>query len=121
MIQVDLNLDLKDLEQKLSPENHKRAMRYMLDNQVLADMTIYVPLLDGSLRTSGTVEDHETLSWETPYAAAQHAGSFVNKKGTHVVFANYTEPGTGAHWDLVAQGNHMDDWLSVYLIGAGLK
>lgn len=121
MIQVDLNVDLSAIEKTLSSENHKRAMFYMLETQSLPDMTIYVPLLDGSLRTSGHATEHDTLTWETPYASAQFAGSYTNKKGTHVVFSDYTEPGTGAHWDLVAQGNHMDDWLNAYLIGAGLK
>lgn len=115
-LQFDLKIDLSPITDKLSPANHKRAMFYMLEGQVLADMNNYVPLEEDSLRMSGHVDDHETLVWDTPYALAQFVG--VIHGGT---VHNYTTPGTGPYWDEVAKGNHMDDWTNAYLKGAGLS
>lgn len=108
------HLRLEQVYDKTSPANHQRGM-FSMTNQMLADMTNYVPLQDGELRTSGHTEENRYLIWDTPYAGAQFTGQI---KGSPIV--NYTTPGTGPYWDQVARGNHMSDWRQAYVQGADL-
>lgn len=114
MFGVAIKADLKNVEKKLSKDNADKA-KYMLANQMLADMSPYVPFRANPLMTSGHVSpDHEWLIWDTPYARAQ----FYGNNGI-VTFRQYTTPGTGKRWDLVAKANHMSSWERVWLKGAG--
>lgn len=110
MIQVDV--DLKQIEQALSDKNLKHANRRAA-GKFLQRAQPYVPLRDGPLRTGGQVVDHETVEWRgTRYGKAQFYGG--TGKAT---FRNYTTPGTGKRWDLVAKGNHIEEIEQEYVRG----
>ncbi len=112
---VTVQTELTKVKDILSVNRFDR-MRHALANQMLADMNMYVPRRDGTLRETGLVEaDLEHISWDTRYAKAQFYGT--NGK---VVFRNYTTPGTGKRWDLVGSANHMSAWLRVVKKGLGL-
>ena len=82
----------------------KRAGQRALANQVLADCTPYVPLLNGDLRNSGTVGvDGKTVNWNTPYARRQY----------YNVTAKFSTAGTGAFWDMRAKAAHGASWQRV--------
>lgn len=135
MLKVDMSIDLSKAIKQFSDANIKRGM-YAMANQMLSDMTNYVPLKDSGLRQSGHVESEDTLAWDTPYAAAQYHGTagkkkgFVSDKQRRFFFwalnngglpSGYTTAGTGPHWDEVAKGKHMNDWTDAFVKGAGFR
>lgn len=114
MSKVVTEVNLGKVERKLSQSNADKA-QYMLANQMLADMNQYVPYRENPLRTSGALSpDNKVAYWNTPYARAQFYGS-----NGIVAFRQYTTPGTGRRWDLMAKANHMDSWERVWLKGGG--
>ncbi len=112
---VAVEIDLDRVFNVISPSKVDEA-RYIIMNNLLADMTSYVPLDKGSLRTSGHIDaDKEHLVWRTPYARAQYHGGTGKAK-----FRRYTTPGTGPYWDKTASANHMDKWEQLLLKAMGL-
>lgn len=110
MARVSVEIDLSGVKEKLSDANMQRG-RYALANQALADMNQYVPMDEGILRMSASIDiDGKAVNYNTPYAKAQFYGTF----------SNYTTPGTGPRWDEKAKGNHVKDWEKAFLKGAGL-
>lgn len=110
MIQVDS--DLKKIEQALSEKNRRNANRRMA-GKFLKLAQPYVPLKGGDLRSAGKVTDHETVEWSgLKYGKAQ----FYGTNGL-VVFKKYTTPGTGKRWDLVTKGLHMQEIEQEYVRG----
>lgn len=115
MSNVKVTVDLSGIKKKLNQQNFNRG-RYAMANQMLADMTPFVPALEPVLKTTGVVSaDGKSISWNTPYARAQFYGS-----NGYVSFHNYTTPGTGKRWDLKAKGMFMSDWIRAFTKGAGL-
>ena len=115
MVKINVQTNLEKVVNIFTPPTSLRAA-YIMSNQMLADMTRYVPRRDGFLQMSGHVStDRQYLVWRTPYAKAQFYGS--NGK---VEFRNYTTPGTGKRWDLAAKGNHLESWARVYQKAMGL-
>jgi len=113
MIKVDLNLDR--IKQAFSEANID-ASRVDIMDDLLADMNQYVPLRKNPLRMSAHISsDKQHLVWRTRYAEAQFYGG--NRKTT---FRNYTTPGTGKRWDLVATTNHKDSWERSFLKALGV-
>lgn len=111
---ISIKIELEGVKAALSKERQKRT-QYALANQMLADMTMYVPYDKGPLRESGLVgSGGEEISWDTPYAKAQFYGGTGKAN-----FYRYTTPGTGKRWDLKAKGNHLRAWLQV--VANGLK
>lgn len=109
VVNVQVEADMTGAERKMGAQARDRG-QYAMGNQMLADMQPYVPKKEGILRMTGHMtEDNESLIWDTPYA----------KRQFHMQGANYTTPGTGGRWDLVARGNHMADWERAWLKGAG--
>lgn len=106
-IRVDIELDSL---LNIGSEARKNRARLALSERALEDMTPYVPMDTGALRSTGTASPEQIRWWGVPYARAQ----FYGTNGL-VVFRNYTTPGTGPRWDLKATGNHMRDWEKVYL------
>ncbi|MHC5407336.1 minor capsid protein [Listeria seeligeri] len=97
---------------KLGKKNVQKA-KFGMSNQMLADMNPFVPLQDSILRSSGHVDDRgDELIWVAPYAKPQFYGT--NGKA---IFRNYTTPGTGARWDLKAEGLFMSTWVKVFARG----
>lgn len=112
-VKVDVNF--KSIQKKIAPANRTKA-RVILSNQMLIDMTPFVPMNDGDLRASGHVTGNgETLEWSELYARAQFFGS-----NGIVTFRNYHTPGTGARWDEKASAGSMEKWKRVYLRGLAL-
>ncbi|CRH18733.1 putative Minor capsid protein [Carnobacterium maltaromaticum] len=97
----------------------RRAMdrgKYALANQMLADMTPFIPADNYIMRQTGNVTNQgDNLEWNTPYAKPQFYGT--NGK---VTFKNYTTPGTGSRWDLKAKSLFMNSWVRAFTEGAGL-
>lgn len=112
---VKVTVSLDGVKQKLSASNFNRG-RYAMSNQMVSDMTQFVPKKESSLRITGHASaDGSELIWYTPYAKAQFYGS--NGKAT---FSNYSTPGTGKRWDLKAKSLYMNDWKKAFMRGAGL-
>ena len=61
MLKVDMNIDLSKAIKQFSDTNIRRGM-YAMANQMLSDMTNYVPLKDTGLRQSGHIEGEDTLA-----------------------------------------------------------
>lgn len=111
-MKVDINLDR--VFEKMSDANIQRG-RQALANQALADMNQFVPMDEGILRMSATIDiDGGAINYNMPYAAAQFYG-FI--RGGRVY--NYTTPGTSRRWDLRGKARYMKDWEKAYLKGAG--
>lgn len=111
-MKVDINLDA--VFAKMSDDNIQRG-RQALANQALADMNQFVPMKEGILRMSATIDiDGGAINYNMPYAAAQFYG-FI--RGGRVY--NYTTPGTSRRWDLRGKARYMKDWEKAYLKGAG--
>lgn len=107
---VDVSHDLQNITNRLSESNLKRANRAVTNN-ALNRMQPYVPKDTGALRSVGRLVDDETIEWSgLVYGAVQY----------YTQFQNYTTPGTGPYWDMVASGNHMSEWEQTYLRGLGL-
>lgn len=104
-----VEIDLSGARAKLSPQAHQRG-QYVVANQALADMNQFVPMKEGILRMSGTIDiDGSAVRWNRPYAA----------KMFYMMMYNYTTPGTGPRWDNRAKSRYMVDWENAYLKGAG--
>jgi hypothetical protein len=114
MVYVSVNLD--GALKKMSEANHTRG-RQAVANQAMADMNQFVPMQEGILRQTATVDiDGTGINYNTPYARAQFYG-FVGRGGYRVY--NYTTPGTSRRWDLRAKARYMNDWKRAYVKGAG--
>lgn len=107
---VNVSHDLNKISNQLSEANLSRANRAVTTN-AFERMQPYVPKDTGALRSLGAVVDDETIEW---------TGVIYGPIQYHTQFQNYTTPGTGPYWDMVASGNHMKEWEQTYLRGLGL-
>lgn len=106
-MRVTIQSDLKPTVAQL--EQFTEKGQYVFINQVLTDMNRYVPMLSSDLRQTGSLGvDGKSVVWNTPYARAQFYGT--NGRAT---FNNYTTPGTGKRWDLIAASRHQVSWVRV--------
>lgn len=106
---VKVEVDLKVPYAKLSSESVKRG-QFSVANQALSDMDPFVPMREGILRITATISiDGSNVIYNTPYA----------KRMFYEQHYNYTTPGTGPRWDLKASGLFMNDWIQVFMMGAG--
>lgn len=106
MVRVDINLKVP--RKKLSQENIKRG-RYALANQALSDMNPFIPMKDGILRQTATIDiDGTGINYNTPYA----------KRMFYLYMYNYTTPGTGPRWDIKAKRLFISDWINAFTKGA---
>lgn len=105
---VSVSINLSGARKKLSSGNIQRG-RYALANQALADMNSFVPMDEGGLRMSATINiDGSGINYNTPYAARLF----------YMYMYNYTTPGTGPRWDLKAKGMFMSSWINALTKGA---
>lgn len=112
---MQVTVNLTAAKKKLSQNNVKRG-RFALANQAMADMNQFVPMQEGILRQTATIDiDGGGVNYNTPYAKAQFYG-FVGKGGYRVY--NYTTPGTSRRWDLRAKAKYMNDWKKAFVKGA---
>lgn len=106
MVRVDINLSVA--KRKMSQKSVKSG-QYGLANQALADMNPFVPMQEGILRMTGTIDvDGGGINYNVPYAARMF----------YMPMYNYTTPGTGPRWDNKASAIHMKDWLNAFIKGA---
>ena len=106
MVNVKINLD--GVRKKLSDAAVKQG-RYALANQALADMNQFVPMDEGTLRQTASINiDGSGINYNTPYSA----------KLFYMYMYNYTTPGTGPRWDLKAKSAFMSDWINAFTKGA---
>ncbi|WP_342515493.1 minor capsid protein [Sutcliffiella sp. FSL R7-0096] len=105
---VRVTVDLNNVKQKLEQKNVDRG-RYALANQALADMNQYVPMDEGTLRQTATIDiDGKAINYNTPYA----------RRLFYMYMYNYTTPGTGPRWDNKAKASHTPHWVKAFLKGA---
>lgn len=105
---VQVNIDLKIPQQKLSQNNIDRG-RYAFANQALADMNQFVPKDENILRQTATIDiTGEAINYNTTYAARMF----------YMPMYNYTTPGTGPRWDMKAKSMFMSDWIKAFTKGA---
>ena len=105
---VLVNVDLSRAKMKMSQGNVQRG-RYALANQTLADMNRFVPMDEGILRQTASIDiDGTAINYNTPYAA----------KLFYLPMYNYTTPGTGPRWDNKAKSIYMADWKNAFMKGA---
>lgn len=105
---VKITVNLGGVEKKLSPQAEQRG-QYALANQALADMNQFVPMDEGILRQTATIDiDGKGINYNTPYARRQF----------YMHAYNYTTPGTGPRWDNKAKGMYMSDWINAFMKGA---
>lgn len=106
MVRVDIDLAIP--KQKLSSKNVDRG-RYALANQALADMNQFVPMDEGILRQTATIDiSGEGINYNTPYA----------RRLFYMYMYNYTTPGTGPRWDIKAKSLFMSSWMEAFMKGA---
>src|SRR5699024_173170 len=106
---VQIKVDLSGAQAKLSQQAHQRG-QFAMANQMMADMNQFVPMKEGILRMTATVDiDGSAINYNTPYASRLFYYQMVN----------YTTPGTGPRCDNKAKGMFMSDWINAYLKGAG--
>lgn len=105
-INVNLNLD-----RRFSTANVNKA-RYVMANQMMADMDQFVPYKAGTLSQSVHINANGSqITYTTPYARAQFYG-IVN--GSPV--RNYTRsehPRASKRWDLRAKALYGQQWAKI--------
>lgn len=107
MVKVEVDLKLPYAKLSSSAVN---TGQFFVANQMLADMNPFIPMREGILRLTGHVTyGNNAIEWVTPYA----------KRMFYEQHYNYTTPGTGPRWDLKASGLFMNDWIQVFMMGAG--
>lgn len=107
---VKVSVDLSGIEKKFSAANFTKARRILAD-QMLTDMTQFVPAKSYVLRQTGVVgANGDTITWTQPYARRL----FNNQ------FSNYTTPGTGPRWDITAKNLFISSWIEVFKRGVDL-
>ncbi|MEV9640423.1 minor capsid protein [Mammaliicoccus sciuri] len=103
-----VTVDLKRARQKLSAQAQRQG-RQALGNQALADMNQFVPMDEGTLRQTATINiDGSGITYNTPYA----------RRHFYMYMYNYTTPGTGPRWDIKAKRIFMSDWINAFVKGA---
>lgn len=115
---VSVKIDLKGIEKKVSPAALSKG-KLAIANQMLIDMSPFIPRKSGELSGSGQAV-RDGVRYPGPYARAQFYGSSYNKKRSFV-FKKYTTPGTGKRWDKKATALHSKDWGKVGLKAMGVK
>lgn len=108
MAKVDVNLNLG---RRFSTANVNKA-RYVMSNQIMADMDQFVPYKAGTLSQSVHINaDGSQITYTTPYAQAQFYG-IIN--GSPV--RNYTRsehPRASKRWDLRAKALYGQQWANL--------
>lgn len=108
MAKVDVNLNLG---RRFSDANVNKA-RYVLANQIMADMDQFVPYKAGTLSQSVHINANGSqITYNTPYAQAQFYG-IIN--GSPV--RNYTRsehPRASKRWDLRSKALYGQQWADL--------
>lgn len=108
MAKADVNLNLG---RRFSDANVNKA-RYVMANQIMADMDQFVPYKVGTLSQSVHINANGSqITYTTPYARAQFYG-IVN--GSPV--RNYTRsehPRASKRWDLRAKALYGQQWANL--------
>ena len=127
--EVTVDIDLKGLNQKVSPQAFARG-QLALTNQMLLDMERFVPKRKGELRASGSARK-DAVVYRAVYARLRFYGKirkgFFSDKQRRFFFANKERllaqkpaPGTGPRWDKKASAIYMRRWEQVALKGMGI-
>ncbi len=127
---VNVKIDLKGVEKKVSPENFAKG-QFAIANQAMLDMKRFVPKRKGELRASGHVRQGSII-YETPYARLLFYGKkgkgFFSEKQRKFFFANKEEllkhkktPRTGPRWDKKASALYAKNWAEVGAKAMGVK
>lgn len=113
-IKVKVDIDFNQIEKTFSDGNVKKT-KTALANQILMDMTQYVPQRGGSLRADGRVTDGGNyIRYGIVYARAHYYGT-----NGIVTFRKYTTGGTGTQWLNKASGN-IGKWENIVAKGLGV-
>lgn len=90
-------IDFRNLAEIASHPNVQKPIMA----QMITDMEPFVPKRQGYLRANVQIEGN-SIVYRMPYARKMFYGHY-----------NYTTPGTGRRWDLVAKAKYMDSWQRV--------
>ena len=107
---VNVKIDLKGVEKKVSPENFAKGQLAIAEQMVL-DMDRFVPKRGGELRSKVDVRKG-SIVYKQPYARLL----FYGKKGKHK-----KTPGTGPRWDKKASALYAKNWAEVGAKAMGVK
>lgn len=107
---MSIKVEISGVRDKISERAFNRG-RFVLGNQMMADMDPFVPKKQGILRQSVLLSsDSKEIIYQMPYAARQF----------YVQAYNYSTPGTGSRWDLKASSIFMSEWVKAFEKGMGI-
>lgn len=100
---VNVKVDLSRIEKKFSGTQMERV-QYSLANKIIKDTERFVPMREGHLRGNvSLLSSGQTIRYGISYATYQY----------YKKYRNYTTPGTGPHWDMVAKGKYLSSWRNL--------
>jgi len=103
---VKVDVDFSGINKTFSKGNTDYA-RYVMANQIHKDMEPFIPMESGDLRDISYLDENSNVNYTMPYASRLF----------YQQMTNYTTPGTGPRWDLVAKSLYISDWQKVYAKG----
>ncbi|EMB7087903.1 minor capsid protein [Listeria monocytogenes] len=84
----------------------KERGQFALINQAAADISPYVPFLDGDLSNQYIIMNDKEIMWTSIYARRLYKGINFNFKLTH-------HPLAGPEWDQRAKVDKLESWIEV--------
>ncbi|RKB73748.1 MULTISPECIES: minor capsid protein [Listeria] len=99
-IRVDLSKDKSNIKKA------KEGAQFALINQAAADISLYVPFLEGDLSNQYVIMNDKEIMWTSIYARRLYNGINFNFTLTH-------HPLAGPEWDQRAKIDKMDVWEKV--------
>ncbi|HHT6286425.1 minor capsid protein [Listeria monocytogenes] len=84
----------------------KERGQFALINQAAADISPYVPFLDGDLSNQYIIMNDKEIMWTSIYARRLYKGINFNFTLTH-------HPLAGPEWDQRAKVDKLEDWIAV--------
>ncbi|EOB4980237.1 minor capsid protein [Listeria monocytogenes] len=101
---IKVKIDLSKAKSNIN--NAKKGAQFALINQAAADISLYVPFLEGNLSNQYVIQNDKEIMWTSIYARWQYNGINFNFTLTH-------HPLAGPKWDQRAKIDKLDTWIEV--------
>ncbi|EGI5108770.1 minor capsid protein [Listeria monocytogenes] len=101
---IKVRVDLS--KAKGSVKKAKERGQFALINQAAADISPYVPFLDGDLSNQYIIMNDKEIMWTSIYARRLYKGINFNFTLTH-------HPLAGPEWDQRAKVDKLESWIEV--------
>ncbi|EAE4861237.1 TPA: minor capsid protein [Listeria monocytogenes] len=101
---IKVSIDLS--KAKKNVKKAKEGAQFALINQAAADISLYVPFLEGDLSNQYVIMNDKEIMWTSIYARRLYNGINFNFTLTH-------HPLAGPMWDKRAKIDKMDVWEKV--------